>query len=398
MRRKMQQFSLMRYTAPESEQQKRLYSQFAGLLSALTYGRWLVQYGIWLPVATIALARLCNDYLGQYIAVGMTGWFVLAALVCAGLHWLLSQSYKTHWFHRWDANPFTNDGLFLPIALAISLWFLDYKALQHSFTGTIAVPVATSEAQADSLYNANLATATAEYNRMKAETEGNLASQLALLEPSLQSEIARWEKVKPRTTADRDWKRKQLRELNARLERSPKAAKAKADAATRLDGLLTEHNATLSRLELEKATQKKAIQQGNEEGKTAYLSSTKSASTYAGLISVFCALVFFYCARRQVRIMTWCGMFPKRYYNELGGHGNSLEKLAAVLADVASRLFHKFIAWLHEFGSAGEITNLDDRLNIKEGNYQQQGHNSPKQTNGHHYPTPNGLGKTLPHQ
>jgi hypothetical protein len=385
----------MRYSPPTTDEEKRLYSQFSGLLLALTIGRWIVQYGIWLPVATIAAAKLCQDYLGQYTSFQPITWKLLSLILCTGLHWLLSKSYKTHWFHRWDKDPKTNDGIVLPIGLALCLLFLDFKALQHQFHDTVAKPVPTSTTVADSLATLATTGAAQEYERLKDAIEASADHQEKLLAGPTLSEMARLERWKPTSQDDKAYRRNRLKALRSRLDNDRRIVALHSSTAARLDSLLTGHQSELAAIRNSKATNTANILKENGETEARYQASLESANRYAGMISLFCALVFFYCARREVRIRTWCGMFPTKHYTDLDGYGNLVEKLVGVLADVASRLLHRFITWLHEIGSGGEITDLDGRLNIRPGDYQGDTKAVPNgaKVNGAHHPMLDESGK-----
>ena len=263
----------MRYTAPNTDEEKRMYSQFSSLLLALTVGRWVVQYGVWLPVAVIAAAKLGQDYLGQYVAFQPIVWQLLALIFCAGLHWLLSKSYKTHFFHRWDKDPKTNDGLVLPIGLALCLLFLDYKALQHQFTGNIAVPVATSETVADSLATVATTEAAQEYDRLKGAIETSATQQEKLLAGPTLSEIARLERWRPSNADDKAYRSNRLKALRSKLDGDRRIVALRTSTAARLDSLLTGHQSELAMIKNAKAINSENIRKGNEKNEAEYQSS-----------------------------------------------------------------------------------------------------------------------------
>lgn len=373
--------TIMHWTQPISNEQRRYYSNFSAVLAALTFSRRVVQLA-WMLVAAAAMAYIVHEAAQRFVVLPYGICFAVSLGISAVLHRLLSETTKAHYYDKWDSDPQTNSGLVAPIIIALFLVTLEYKALNGWFVSKIDKPTEITDT-AESDYNANTATAIATYNAEKQRITENYNERALLISPTLTKrlESLQAQRKRAKNTADRDYLKALIAKTESEIEANTKLKDLRTATEAQLSTLLIEHQAELKRLQAKRDKKSEEVAAKNGTAQAEYSNATLSASGYAGAISIFCMAFFFFAARNEVRIKTRSGIFPIRHFSELDAHGNPIEKAVHVFGDIFKRTFHHTIYSYHRRASKslGELQDLDGRLNVTPGNYQ----SLPKQ-NGNH--------------
>lgn len=376
----------MLYTKPATDAQKQYYSRFAGVLAMHVITARVIQYLIWLPIATVALTVLIQQTLAKFFEIPFYLLFGLSFLVIFFLHRLMSAGYKAHLFNRWDNDPDTNSSLWLYIFIGIVLAGLEWKTTANFFQSNITPPAVLQVGELEAPRQGRHTYEQEQYELRKKAIEDNAARQEEMIAAPTLYEIKRLERTKARTTEDRTWKRTRLANLQNKLESDPRIIQLRQNTAARLDTLLVAYQATVNRIEADHQAEVNTYQQENAEAIAAYKSQRGAANRYAGFVSIFSLGIFLVCRYWQVRIMTRSGIFPLRQFTDLSAHGGTWEKGYLAISDVFTRMLHKFFYAIHKSGSetAGELRGFDGQVIMKDGNYQDKINppKSPEKLNG----------------
>ncbi len=367
--------SLMRWTSPQTVEQKAYYSNFAGLLGTLATTRRATQYLLWLPVAAAALANLAHDAIVHYIALP----YLLVMLVCLVvvfmLHRLLSSSAQAHYFDKWDGDPLTNSTILLPLVIGLFLGFMEYKATASFFVSKVDKPAEITDGSEDD-YKTLTAEAESRYSVEKQRITDNYSERQQLAAPTLFSNLEDYtaQKKRARNTADRDYLNTLIARTNKAINNNPTLSRLRAQEAEELAALLTTHNEEMKRLGSKRDGTAKTVAEKNAAAVAAYQTDTRKANSIAGSISVFCLVVFWFCIYKEVRIKTKSGIFPIRTFTELETHGNAYEKALHVIGDVLARTLHQSIYGYHRrsIKSMGDLKELNGDVAMKPHDYTKQ--------------------------
>ena len=365
--------SIMLYTQPSTEEQRRYYSKHSGKLGVYVTGRRVIQYLLWLPIASFALAHLLHQGLA-HIAPVMTLnlWLCICAPAMFIAHRLLSQTFKTHFYDKWDDNPSTDSSLVTPLIIGALLVVLEYKALATYMTGAVERPVAMDFAPVDAAHNARIDRAKADYEEAKRTVREDFEAQKRLASPKDVAELERIAATKPATLAERDYLKSRAAELQRKIEGNPRAARITRAMADSLASMQEAHMGYLAAMTSRREKAVAGVDVLNAKKEAQYATDLMDARHYAGVISAICFLLFAILARAEVRIKTRSGIFPIRQFNDLRAHGDSAEKINLAFADIFDRWMHVAATAIHSAGSkgAGELRGFDGRIFMKNGNYQ----------------------------
>lgn len=376
--------SIMLYTQPSTDEQRRYYSKHSGKLGVYVTGRRVIQYLLWLPIATFALAHLLFESLVHIApAMSMNIWLVVCAPVMFIAHRLLSQTFKTHFYDKWDDNPSTDSSLVTPLIIGCLLVALEYKALSIYMTGAVEKPVAMDFAPVDAAHNSRIDRAKADYEEAKKTVREDFEAQKRLASPKDVAELERIAATKPATLAERDYLKARAAELQRKIESNPKAAKITRSMADSLASMQAAHMGYLASMTARREKAVAGVDELNAKKEAQYSTDLMDARHYAGFISAICFLLFAILARAEVRIKTRSGIFPIRQFNDLRAHGDTAEKFNLAFSDIFDRNMHKLATAVHSLGSknAGELRSFDGRLFMQNGNYQEAP--APKQQQPH---------------
>lgn len=372
----------MLYTQPSTDEQRRYYSKHSGKLGVYVTGRRVIQYLLWLPIAAFALAHLLYQGLAHIAPmVTLPIWLAICAPVMFIAHRLLSQTFKTHFYDKWDSNPSTDSSLVTPIVIGFLLVALEYKALATYMTGAVERPVAMDFAPVDAAHNARIDRAKADYEEAKQTVREDFEAQKRLASPKDAAELERIAAIRPDNTAERDYLKARATELQRKIEANPRAAKLTRSMADSLSAMQAAHMGSLSTMTARREKAVAGVDDLNARNEARYSADLTDARHYAGFISAICFLLFAILARAEVRIKTRSGIFPVRQFNDLRAHGDTAEKFNLAFADIFDRNMHRVATAIHSIGSknAGELRSFDGRIYMNDGNYQER-HTAPQKT------------------
>jgi len=362
----------MHWTTPTTDEQRRYFSKFSAVLATLSVSRRAIQL-LWMLVAAAAMAFILHEAANRFMTLPYSICFVVALVVSAVLHRLLSATTKAHYFDKWDTDPLTNSSLLAPAIIALFLVALEYKALSGYFVYKIPIPTEiTDSSEMD--YSQLVAASENRYSAEKQRITDNYNERAALVSPTLSKRLESYQAQKKRakTTADRDYLKAMIAKTENEIEQNSRLRDLRLATDGQLSTLLTDHQAELKRLESKRDKTSQTIEAKNTEAVTNYQDATLSANGYAGIISIVCLVFFFLFIRQEVRIKTKSGIFPVRQFSDLDAHGNALEKAGHVLSDIFKRSLHQTIYGYHRRASKalGDLHDLDGRLTVNPGHYQ----------------------------
>lgn len=156
-----------------------------------------------------------------------------------------------------------------------------------------------------------------------------------------------------------------------------------AGQQAQLAQLKKDYDSELATLRSEKEAAKARIDQGNAAATAGYEDKVLAAKGMGGLLSTICLSVFLWCTYKEVQIKCNCGIYPIREFTDLQAHGSTANKLWAVLGDIFTRSVHARLFKFHrkQIGHIGQLTDIDGRLIMADGNYQED-IKAPESLNG----------------
>ena len=376
----------MLYSKPTSHAQEKFYARFAGVMTAHTVARRFVQYLIWFPLSSVALAVLVQQTVAKFFEPPFWTIFILCSIDVFFLHKLMSSGYKAHLFNKWDDDPDTNSSLWLYVGIGILLALLEWKTTANFFQANIEAPTLAKVEDVDAKRINRENQIKEEYLLSKSQIEENAAKQEELAAPSTFAEIRKLQETQPKTRADREYIKNRLATLDKQLAAYPTIRDIRKETSRRLDEAIVKQQRALNQLGKNYEGEVNDVAILNSSAQADYEASMNSANRYAGVVSVVSLFVFLVCAWWEVRIKTKSGIFPIRQFTDLKAHGDVFEKGALAMSDVLARWFHQLFYSIHKSGSetAGQLRGFDGEVLMQDGNYQRSV--LPKQMNGHRYP------------
>lgn len=364
----------MQWTKPDSKEQIKAYSKFAGVMANYNRARFFTQYVLWLPIASFALTKLVLNGVDRFFQIPFLFAFIPLFFFVLFLHKLLYAEYQTYWFDKLDENEETNSSILFSLILCFGLGALEYMAASQTLIDTLDNPVAEKYTEPDSLYKAKISELNNLYETRKENAEENYKEQIISASPTLYNDWQDWEAKKPNDYKDKLYIEKMRKKYRTRFYQNPKVAEVLATKQTYLNDLQKNHESELMKLQNERDLTKTKIDSDNAAAIAGYQSNVLAAKSIGGILSLVCLLIFLWCTYKEVQLKCLCGIFPVRTFTDLKAHGSDSSKFFAVVNDVITRWIHARLFKFHRTQSnkIGQLTSLDGSLIMEDGNYQEE--------------------------
>lgn len=355
------------WSHPQTQEQITYFSKHAAERDMYGWAATIMQL-IHGAVDFIAIRALIGRGLSRFLGEES---FIISILACAiifVLHSVMRVSWETYWYDKLDEKEETDSSVFptlITACLLIAMGFLGARQVMHQ---TINAPAMLSDSTYDNTARATMASNEAKSKSVASEIAAAYDASAKAVKAKYNAQIKQYTSRKQTTDADRAYVRKMVAPLER--NRDTEVAAIQAEKAEKLTALATGRMASDMSATARKDTILTKIAALNAAELRRVEEEKAMVNKFsAGFAFVLIVIVLFILYKR-VRINVKSGIMPQRNFTKLQQHGGVWSHIGTAIGDGISRQGYALGTALHRLISPRGITELDDRLYLKEGNYQ----------------------------